>query len=117
MPFQATTMKTMNVNFVLGRGYECGKEKRECGWGGEYLNILFLIKTNLVSQITDLITRMSTTVSPEVVEFFDKVKEQERQFLELVSAAPKPVDPRWQAISRTHIQEGTMALMKSVEEK
>ncbi len=53
----------------------------------------------------------------ETIEYISKVKKMEKEFLELLESAPKDCDKRWQSISRTHIQEGRMALVRSVTEK
>jgi hypothetical protein len=65
---------------------------------------------------------MSSQLSPEIIEYIAQVKELEQQFLALISSAPEGVDGRkpdgrWQAVSKTHIQEGRMALVRSVTEQ
>lgn len=60
---------------------------------------------------------MSSELSKETVDYISQVKELEKKFLDLIIAAPEGVDKRWQAISKTHIQEGRMALVRSVTEK
>lgn len=53
----------------------------------------------------------------EILDYISLVKEEEKKFLDLIAAAPDGVDRRWQAITKTHIQEGRMALVRSVTEK
>lgn len=53
----------------------------------------------------------------EVQDYIAVVKQEEAKFLELIASAPEGVDRRWQAIAKTHIQEGRMALVRSVTEK
>lgn len=60
---------------------------------------------------------MSKELSNEVKEYIIKVKEQEKIFLTIIASAPEGVDKRWQAIAKTHIEEGRMALVRSVTEK
>lgn len=60
---------------------------------------------------------MSSELSKEIRDYISQVKEQEKKFLDLVALAPDGVDKRWQAIAKTHIQEGRMAIVRSVTEK
>ncbi len=60
---------------------------------------------------------MSAEFTQDTIDYIIKVKEEEKRFLELISSAPEGVDKRWQSIAKTHIQEGRMALVRSVTEK
>lgn len=49
-------------------------------------------------------------------EFVYKVRDAEHEFLVLFDAArAMPLDGRWVSIAKTHIEQGTMALLRAVE--
>ena len=60
---------------------------------------------------------MSEQLSQEVMDYVTLVKQEETKFLQLIASAPEGVDRRWQAVAKTHVQEGRMALVRSVTEK
>lgn len=60
----------------------------------------------------------STTPEPtnpeaELQQFRDKILVAERHFLDVLKSAPPTVNQRWRAVSKTHVQEGRMAAIRS----
>ena len=55
--------------------------------------------------------------SQEAIDIVNSMKEMEERtlrFLEFLGESGHPVDGRWLAIGRTHIQQGFMAVARSV---
>jgi hypothetical protein len=60
---------------------------------------------------------MPADLPQNITDYIAQVKEQEKVLLDLIAGAPEGVDRRWQAIAKTHIQEGRMAAVRSVTEQ
>ncbi len=53
-------------------------------------------------------------MTEEVKIYLDKLRDLEKQMLELLDQAPSNSDGRWKSIAKTHFQEGSMAAVRSV---
>jgi len=56
-------------------------------------------------------------LSQQTKDYIAAVRVEEAKFLELIANAPEGVDKRWQELAKDHIQQGRMALVRSVTEK
>ncbi len=56
-------------------------------------------------------------LSDEALTWINDMKALEVKVLEHLAKAPADVSGRWQAVAKTHFQEGRMAAVRSVTEK